>query len=77
MFRWPRSAEKHTGTFEEMLRAPLKAVVRRTGFDRIVDDRSIELPSRSEATIVKVTTVEVGSIRSLVQQLYDGQQLTV
>jgi hypothetical protein len=65
MFRWPENAEKRTGAFEEMLRAPLKAVVRRTGLDRIVDDRSMELPSRSEATMVDVTSLGVVSTKGL------------
>jgi hypothetical protein len=35
-----------------MLRAPLKAVVRRTGLVRRVVERSMELPRRSEDTMV-------------------------
>ena len=44
--------QQRTEVFEEILRAPLKAVVRTSGFVRRVVERSIELPKRSEDTIV-------------------------
>ena len=44
---------QNTEVFEEMLRAPLKTVVRTIGFVKMVVDRSMELARRSVDVMVK------------------------
>jgi hypothetical protein len=46
---------QHTEVLEEMLRAPLKTVVRRIGLERTGDGRKTELPRRKKDAIARVS----------------------
>jgi hypothetical protein len=52
------SSGRITADFEEMLRAPLKAVVRTIGLERMVAGRSMELPKRSDVAMMEERYVQ-------------------